>query len=73
MDDTALRRQYDGMVERAGLRIPQDRDETMFNAYKQIQTWTDIVRMRRPGAAEPSNAYALTTISRLADAGKGGA
>ncbi|MFX4223025.1 MAG: hypothetical protein ACMVO3_19855 [Thalassobaculum sp.] len=71
MDDTSLRRQYDGLVERAGLRIPPDRDETMFNAYKQVAAWTDIVRTRRPAAAEPANAYALTTVDRLAEPGTG--
>ncbi|MDF1790315.1 MAG: hypothetical protein P1U88_00320 [Thalassobaculaceae bacterium] len=72
MDDAALRRQYDGLIERAGLRIPQDRDTTMFNAYRQVAAWTDIVRTRRSAAAEPSNAYALTTIARVADDSEGG-
>lgn len=73
MDDAALRRQYDGLIERAGLRIPPDRDETMFNAYKQVAAWTDVVRTRRPAAAEPANGYALTTVDRLAEPGGGGA
>ncbi|MCR9071333.1 MAG: hypothetical protein NXI18_06395 [Alphaproteobacteria bacterium] len=73
MDDAALRRQYDGLIERAGLRIPQDRNETMFNAYKQVAAWTEIVRTRRPAAAEPANAYALTTVDRLSEPGTGGA
>lgn len=72
MDNDALRRQYDGLIERAGLRVPQNRDETMFNAYKQVAAWTEIVRTRRPAAAEPANAYVLTTVDRLAEPGTGG-
>jgi len=69
MDETALRRQYDALIERAGLRIQEDRVETMFGAYKQVRIWADVVRARRPAAMEPSNAYDLGTVSRLTDAG----
>lgn len=73
MDDDALRRQYDGLIERSGLRIPQDREQTMFNAYKQVQAWTDVVRSRKSAALEPANVFAYETVSRLVDGGKGGA
>jgi len=70
-DEAAMRRQYDALIDRAGLTIPADRDETMFNAYKQVLTWTDIVLTGRPAADEPSNAYALSSISRLSNGGTG--
>ena len=72
MDDDALRRQYDGLIERSGLSIPQDREQTMFNAYKQVQAWTDVVRSRKPAALEPANVFAYQTVSRLSEGGKGG-
>ena len=73
MDDDALRRQYDGLIARAGLRIPQDREQTMFNAFKQVQAWTDVVRSRKSAALEPANVFAYETVSRLSETEKGGA
>ena len=73
MDDDALRRQYDGLIERAGLHIPQARDQTMFTAFTLVQAWTDVVRSRKPAALEPANVFAYETVSRLAEGGKGGA
>lgn len=69
MDDTALRRQYDALIEGSGLRIAENRAETMFGAYKQVRTWADVVRSRRPAVMEPSNTYQLNTVGRLTDAG----
>lgn len=68
MDDAPLRRQYEAAVERAGLRIPTDQQQIMFNTYKQVLGWAEIVRAQpRPGSAEPSNIYDLGTVTRLAD------
>ncbi|MEP3114611.1 hypothetical protein [Nisaea sp.] len=65
MDDAALKRQYDAVVERAGLQIPKDREETMFDTYKNVVSWADIVRHRpRPATLEPSNGYFLETVTR---------
>ena len=66
MDDAALKRQYDAVVERAGLTIPKDREETMFETYKNVVSWAGIVRNRpRPATLEPSNGYFLETITRV--------
>ena len=52
MDDAALKRQYDAVVERAGLTI--------------VVSWAGIVRNRpRPATLEPSNGYFLETITRV--------
>ena len=73
MDEDALRRQYDGLIERAGLHIPQDREQTMFNAFKQVQAWSDVVRSRKSAALEPANVFAYETVSRLSENVTGGA
>lgn len=70
MDETAVRRQFDAIVERSGLRIPEDRRDTMLGTYRQVLTWSAMVRAdQRPGTAEPSNAYSLDSITRLTDKG----
>jgi hypothetical protein len=67
MDDAQLERQYDALIERSGLTIPEDRRATMMDTYKNVVTWSDMVRNRpRPAALEPSNVYGLETISRVA-------
>lgn len=65
MDDAALKRQYDAVVERAGLTIPKDREQTMFETYKNVVKWAKIVRDRpRPATLEPSNGFFLETVTR---------
>lgn len=66
MDDMALRKQYDAVIERAGLTIPEDRQATMFETYKNVLGWADMIRNRpRPATLEPSNGYFLETITRV--------
>lgn len=70
MDDTAARRQFDAIVERAGLTIPADRYQTMLGTYEQVLAWSKLVHEHpRPGSAEPSNVYDLRTVGRLAEHG----
>lgn len=72
MDEAALKRQYDAVVERAGLKIPNDREETMFETYRNVVSWANIVRNRpRPATLEPSNGYFLETVTRAITAPRG--
>lgn len=66
MDDAQLGRQYDALIERSGLTIPEDRRATMMDTYKNVVAWSNLVRNRlRPATLEPSNVYGLETISRV--------
>lgn len=63
-DPQTLEQEYDILVARAGLRIPDDRRAVMLGCYAQVRSWSDIIRStRRAPSDEPANVYSLQTIT----------
>lgn len=68
MDDASIKQQYDSIIARSGLRIPEDREATMLDTYRNVLKWSEMVRNRpRPATLEPSNAFSLETITRVVE------
>ncbi|MFT5450233.1 MAG: hypothetical protein ACI9DC_005439 [Gammaproteobacteria bacterium] len=58
MDDDGTTRQFDDVVQRAGLRIEPERRKTMLSAYLQVVAWSEIVHDHHLLAQmEPSNVF----------------
>jgi hypothetical protein len=66
-DPDTLEQEYEALVVRAGLTIPDDRRATMLRCYAAVRQWADTIRSTpRPAAAEPANVYQLATIANAA-------
>ena len=58
MEDDGTTRQFDDVVQRAGLRIAPERRKTMLSAYLQVAAWSEIVHdYHLLAQMEPSNVF----------------
>ena len=58
MEDDGTTRQFDDVVQRAGLRIAPERRKTMLSAYLQVVAWSEIVHdYHLLAQMEPSNVF----------------
>ena len=63
-DDDTLRTEFDVMAKRAGLLIPDDRREWLFQGFKDLRK--DLPRLREglTSTSEPAATYSMDSITR---------
>jgi hypothetical protein len=60
--DDELMLEFEAMVKRAGLVIPEERKAAAFAGYKDLKRQCALLRQPRTAASEPSNTYSLVTL-----------
>ena len=63
-DEATLRTEFDVLARRAGLHIPAERREWLFEGFKDLRK--DLPRLRQPrtAASEPAAVYSMESILR---------
>lgn len=51
-------------LDRAGIRVSDDRLGPMLPIYRELRAMQEILRRPRTAASEPANTYSLATITR---------
>ena len=59
-DDTALEREFDMLMAKAGATVPADRRAGLIAGYRDMKAMTALLRQPRTAADEPANIYSLT-------------
>ena len=63
-DEATLRAEFDVMAKRAGLHIPDERREWLFEGFKDMRKDLPLLRQPRTAAHEPAAVYSLDSITR---------
>jgi hypothetical protein len=58
-DDTALEREFDVLMAKAGATVPADRRAGLIAGYRDMKRMTALLRQPRAAADEPSNIFSL--------------
>jgi hypothetical protein len=61
-DDTALEREFDMLMAKAGATVPADRRAGLIAGYRDMKRMTALLRQPRAAADEPSNIYSLKSF-----------
>jgi hypothetical protein len=56
--------EFEVMVKRAGLVIPDMRKAAVFAGFKDLKRYCALLRQPRTAASEPSNTYSLVTLMK---------
>jgi hypothetical protein len=62
--DEAVEREFDVLMERAGVPVRADCRAGTLAAYRDMKRMTELLRQPRTAAAEPSNIFTLTPFLR---------
>jgi hypothetical protein len=63
-DDTALEREFDMLMAKAGAVVPTDRKAAIVAGYRDMKRMAALLRQPRTAADEPSNVYSLKSFAR---------
>lgn len=63
-DEATLRTEFEVMAKRAGLAIPEDRREWLFEGFKDLRKSLPLLRQPRTAAHEPAAVYSMDSIVR---------
>ncbi len=63
-DDAALVREFDVLIARAGLVIPEGRRPGLFAGFKDIRGMVALLRQPRTAANEPASTFSIETVTR---------
>jgi hypothetical protein len=62
--DEELMLEFEVMIKRAGLDVPEQRKAAVFAGYKDLKRLCALLRQPRSAASEPSNTYSLVTLMK---------
>ena len=62
--DAALKLEFDCLAARAGLTVPPDRRDVVFEGFKELRAMLPLLRQPRTAASEPAGTYDIRTINR---------
>jgi hypothetical protein len=63
-DDAALEREFDIVMQKAGLTVPAKWRAGTLASYRDMQRMAAVLRQPRTAASEPSNIYSLKPFLR---------